>query len=1002
MNALNFWSHEKVSDRLYLFTEGYSMVHRFTIGVIVGDEKVLVIDAGMALGGGLRAAIEAVVGREKPILCACTHCHPDHVGAAKLFDEAYVSYRDWPARADFAFGTEQRLEDLCGFGLNNPEVMEYCGRNILINTDTTFRDIRDGDVFDLGGVRIQAIAMPGHSDGSMAFYNREEDYVFTGDAVNTDTHLKKLDREGFRAYRKTLERFCSIVADTARVYPAHLPLTMDMFIARNLILCCDDLIAGNVDGDPPGETIFEKRNNNPNIRMHLRNNTAIVYDRSRIDVPAFTGEYINFYSHEKISDRVYVVTENYSMVHRFTIGVVVGDEKILVIDSGLGMDGDLRDYIASFTGRDKPMLCACTHGAIDHVGAACLFDEAFLDPEDLPMLESAFDPQRRRQDLAAFALFNREVMDYCDRHMLDNRNTRFTPVTEGDVFDLGGIRVYPIKTPGHSRGHLAYYLPSEKIAFCGDAINADTHIKKLDDRGLLDYRNMLFRFASVVGDDITLYAGHLNRAQKINVVRNLAAACEDVAEGRTAGDPPGETIFPEKAGNRAVRMHYSGNSCIIYHSALLKPGDVKGRIRCWPQEQTGPYAHKFRSFHQYLKVAHNGTMDLPGFLASAYGQEFARRLEIRFRYEDDAMGTETMCFYEGLGLKKELFRGEDYYERWALLTPLEMYTEVGKGRRYPLVISHHGGGSSIETEEFSSGYNLIAGKEKFMVAYLQNSNYDNTLRVLDQIARCYPLDPERVYVSGFSQGGYQTHSLYFRAPERVTAVAPCGNDIMRYWDNADVRYTQAEMLRLKEVFVPFFQMTGGAEASSFVPLTNWRPRKDWDDVGNPETYLDPRKNDDLDPTRMHDPNRGYRDPARMRKKQGHTWSQCTPPTPPAGREIHDWMMERINTRMWLLGCAPRDPETCIGYRLHPEDELHHILGIYGDREEIREFYGYKHYVVDIDNADGLPAFRYVTVENCPHWPYLMMGQLAWEFFRQFRRDSRTGKIVYEPYQAERR
>jgi pimeloyl-ACP methyl ester carboxylesterase len=422
------------------------------------------------------------------------------------------------------------------------------------------------------------------------------------------------------------------------------------------------------------------------------------------------------------------------------------------------------------------------------------------------------------------------------------------------------------------------------------------------------------------------------------------------------------------------------------------------KLAQWPQEQDPVLGAKFRSFHQYINVAHNGEMDIPAFLGSEYGAEFARRLETRFQLEDDAMGQAAMAYYEGLGLKKEIFQPEDYYERWVLLTPLEMDTPQGQGKRYPLVISHHGGGSSIETEEFSSGYNRIAGREKFMVAYLQNTNWENTLRILDYIGQHYPLDTERVYLSGFSQGGYQTHSAYFRAPERFAGVAPCGNDIMRYWDNFDIPYTQQEMEHLKETFVPFFQMTGVTEASSFVPLTNWRPRKDWNDVGNPETYLDPRRNDDLDPTRMHGA-QGYRDPARLRRKEGHTWGQCTPPTPPAGVDIHTWMMERINRRMWLLGCAPRDAATCIGYGDTPEDELHHVLGIYGDREEIQLHYGYKHYVVDIWNESGIHAFRYVSVENTPHWPYLMMAEMAWDFFRQFRRDSQTGKIVEERYQG---
>ena len=280
---LNFYSYERVSDRLILVTEGYSMVHRFTIGVIMGDEKILVIDAGLGAGSGLRPYIESIIGTDKPMICAATHNHPDHMGSAKTFDEAYVSWLDYPSRNDFALNTEQRLEDLKDFALRNEEVQNYCTSHILDNHDVKCLDIKDGDQFDLGGVKIRAIWIPGHSNGSMAFYNEEEKYVFSGDSVNTDVHLKKLDRDGLIRYQTYMKRFISLVSPDAAVYPAHLPLTMDMKIAANLVDAAEDLIQGrSLEQDPPGETIFKDRNNNPDIRMHFRNNTCIVYNREKI------------------------------------------------------------------------------------------------------------------------------------------------------------------------------------------------------------------------------------------------------------------------------------------------------------------------------------------------------------------------------------------------------------------------------------------------------------------------------------------------------------------------------------------------------------------------------------------------------------------------------------------------------------------------------------------------------------------------------------------------
>jgi hypothetical protein len=90
-------------------------------------------------------------------------------------------------------------------------------------------------------------------------------------------------------------------------------------------------------------------------------------------------------------------------------------------------------------------------------------------------------------------------------------------------------------------------------------------------------------------------------------------------------------------------------------------------------------------------------------------------------------------------------------------------------------------------------------------------------------------------------------------------------------------------------------------------------------------------------------------------------------------------------------------QICLSYADTPEDDLHHIIGIYGDKETIVSYFGVKHYIVDIRNKDGFHAFRYVSAENCPHWPYLMMGELAWDFFKQFRRDKVTKKIVADPY-----
>lgn len=387
----------------------------------------------------------------------------------------------------------------------------------------------------------------------------------------------------------------------------------------------------------------------------------------------------------------------------------------------------------------------------------------------------------------------------------------------------------------------------------------------------------------------------------------------------------------------------------------------------------------------HLRQAHDGGADIDAFAESEYGRAYAERLVLGYRFEQDPTGPEVEEYYRAHGLRRQMLENGDYYTRWLLITPLELETEAAAGRRYPVVVVNHGGFCSISTDEFQSGFPQVAAAERVIVVMLQNTNRDNTERVLDRLVELYPVDTERVYLVGESQGGYQATSTYFRAPERFAAVVTCGNDIWRDWDNDNVPFTAAEVAHVTETFVPFMQIVGQFEASGFAPVNDWHPRTDWGPAPAGEPWRDPRRDDDRDPTRA------VNGPRRF----------STQPSPPEGADKHVWMLERLNRRMASLGCAPRDAATCLGYLDAPDSELHRELGFYGDDERTEVVLGATHWIADVANADGVPAFRYVVVENAPHcWP-VTAGELGWAFMKQYRRDAATGSVVVDEHRAPR-
>lgn len=43
-------------------------------------------------------------------------------------------------------------------------------------------------------------------------------------------------------------------------------------------------------------------------------------------------------------------------------------------------------------------------------------------------------------------------------------------VAESDVFPLGGAQVHVLETPGHTAGHISYWIPAHAVAFVGDTL----------------------------------------------------------------------------------------------------------------------------------------------------------------------------------------------------------------------------------------------------------------------------------------------------------------------------------------------------------------------------------------------------------------------------------------------------------------------------------------------------------------------------------------------------
>ena len=105
------------------------------------------------------------------------------------------------------------------------------------------------------------------------------------------------------------------------------------------------------------------------------------------------------------------------------------------------------------------------------------------------------------------------------------------------------------------------------------------------------------------------------------------------------------------------------------------------------------------------------------------------------------------------------------------------------GRLWPAVLYLHGGshrGSDLEKLKSYGPPRLLAKgwTPPFVVIAPQLSEGEiwsdaaSLIALLDELSRRYPIDPDRLYITGMSMGGRGAWYLAYRYPERFAAIAP--------------------------------------------------------------------------------------------------------------------------------------------------------------------------------------------------------------------------------------
>ncbi|MBR6905118.1 MAG: MBL fold metallo-hydrolase [Bacteroidales bacterium] len=403
------------------------------IYLFVGKNEALLLDLSNPITWADNAAesLRDIVWERAggiPLTITFTHNHGDHTGMLPAFvNDPGVQFA--LPQIDFA-----RLAD------RFPEER------------TRFFD--EGEIFDLGGLKLEAIGVPGHTDGSMVYLLQGRDLLFSGDAVGSGHGVWLFNANAFNQYVsgvpyliRTLEER-GVNEKRLKIYGGHywqkdwlnLPkgTELGMQYLRDMKALCDEIESGTAATEPSNL-------GRPGLETYFRHGDAII-TWSAEQAEQFRQRYSEKFAYRD-ADVVFRQIDEHTwegngyQVYNESVYLVEGEEKALLIDAGAYMP-HLDQAVAALT--DKPVMVALTHGHGDHVGGIVCFPEVWIHPADIPMIARNGEG------------YQGEIHE----------------LNDGDVIDLGGREIEVLHTPGHTSGSITFFDKERHYGFSGDAFGS--------------------------------------------------------------------------------------------------------------------------------------------------------------------------------------------------------------------------------------------------------------------------------------------------------------------------------------------------------------------------------------------------------------------------------------------------------------------------------------------------------------------------------------------------
>lgn len=236
------FEHTRVSSRIIRIVD----LSHTALYLVIGDERACLIDTGCGIQG-LRSYVDSLTCLDYDVIL--THGHVDHAGGAEEFSDKKIYLH--PADRDLMKAHVQ--DDIRIDYLRFAGKIDIAADQLSPSLDPSLTlPLNDEDRFDLGGLHLKAIHVPGHTHGMCMILIEEERTILFGDGCGVSVMILDEYSTTVSEYLEALKKVKQIEDSYDLVIRNHGTFVSEKDILDNVMACCQSIL-NETDDHVPAE-----------------------------------------------------------------------------------------------------------------------------------------------------------------------------------------------------------------------------------------------------------------------------------------------------------------------------------------------------------------------------------------------------------------------------------------------------------------------------------------------------------------------------------------------------------------------------------------------------------------------------------------------------------------------------------------------------------------------------------------------------------------------------